>query len=272
MRDQPRHAAFRHRRPARQSGQRGAGPGARRADIHGHRPAVETDHGQSVARRSAQRGVTFRPAHRAGLAGRTGYFAIGRGGTHRGPGGIIAQRQTDPGDRRIARRDVCRARGTDAAVPQGLRRRSGLGWRHRGHCGGNIGRSDPALYRPTNHQPLGAGRGATGTWSSRPARCQRPGTGETGAGNCRRRAAPYPDDRLAGVGQIHAGGPYSGDHAALDGGRSAGNLDDPFTVRVADRRWDQPGAAVPRPAPHRIDGSNCGGRAQCQTRRNLAGA
>ena len=60
--------------------------------------------------------------------------------------------------------------------------------------------------------------------------------------------------------------------AAADGGRGAGNLDDPLALGSSGCRRHQPHAPVPRTAPHRIHGGDCGRGARRQARRNIIGA
>jgi hypothetical protein len=92
-----------HRRPARQGRVGGARTGARGASGHGHRPAVETDHDQPLARRPAQGRLAFRPAHRAGAAGRDRASCPPTcGGVGHGAGRDCRSTAPRPGARRAA--------------------------------------------------------------------------------------------------------------------------------------------------------------------------
>ncbi len=116
--------------------------------------------------------------------------------------------------------------------------------------------------------PAATRRSAHRTGRPRPARCEGPGTRQTRAGNCRRRAASPADGRLARVGKVDAGRADAGHPAAAVGGRGTGNLDDPLAVGAADRRRHFAHPALPRTASHRVDGGHRRRRARRETGRD----
>jgi hypothetical protein len=165
------------------------------------------------------------------------------------------------------------AAGEDDLVllcPAGLRR------------GGGMGRRDTSLRRrlaggacgpPDRSRAAGTRPPRRGDRHARPAASPRCADRNAPSARWRspRRAATTPDDRRAGIGKIHARRAPAGHHAAADGARSAGNLDDPLARGAAGRRRHLPHAPLPRAAPHRLHGRHRGRRARRETGGGVAG-
>ena len=83
-----------------------------------HRAAVQADHRQPLARRPAQGRLAFRPAHRAGPAGRAGHHPADEVERTVALGELSLDGRLIAGDRRAARRDGRRRGGPHPALPR----------------------------------------------------------------------------------------------------------------------------------------------------------
>src|SRR6056297_929491 len=148
MRHHPRRAGLLARRPARQGSVRGPRPGAHGAFLHGHSPALQAHHRQSLPRRPAQGRQPFRSAHHPRPARSARNHPLRRRRGHHRTRRIVTRRHTHPRDRRAARRHGRRRGQPYPPLPPRLRCRGGLGGGRTGNRRGQPrGRGTP-LYRP----------------------------------------------------------------------------------------------------------------------------